>query len=130
MRRALVILAGAAAVLLSACASQSPVIPEGLSAAEIFQRAQDAAGKGDYQLGIRYYELVPKNYPDDREHNIWASYEIAFLYHKMGKNDVALNLLKDLLAQYATAGDTLPPGPKILAEKLQARLQTDTKTSG
>jgi outer membrane protein assembly factor BamD (BamD/ComL family) len=125
-KKALLFLALLATVALATCASRPPVIPDGLTAAEIFQRAQDAVGKGDYTLAITYYSLVPKNYPDDKEHGAWASYEIAFLYHKMGKNDTALTLLQQLLDQYASAGDTLPPAPRILAQDLKIRLQPKT----
>ncbi|MGO9308810.1 MAG: hypothetical protein ACLQDL_07295 [Spirochaetia bacterium] len=116
--------AGAAALLLLvSCKSGPTTIPPGLSAAEIFQRAQDASDRGDYLLGIRYYSLIPTSFPDDVVHMTWSSYEIAFLYHKMGKNDKALSLFNDLLDTYAKEGDTLPPAPKILATKLKARLE-------
>ena len=113
----------AALVFLGACASGPVSIPSGLSAAEIFQRAQDASDRGDYPLGIRYYSLIPTSYPDDIVHMTWSSYEIAFLHHKMGKNELALSLLNELLARYDTEGDKLPPAPRILATKLKARLE-------
>jgi outer membrane protein assembly factor BamD (BamD/ComL family) len=112
----------AALVVLAACASAPVTIPEGLSAAEIFQRAQDASDRGDYLRGIRYYSLISIQYPDDINHVTWATYEIAFLYHKMGKNDLALSLVNELLDRYATEGDKLPPAPQVLASKLKARL--------
>ncbi len=96
---------------------------EGLSAAEIFQRAQDAAEKGDSLAAIRYYEAFKERRPDDRERVAWASYEIAFLYHKMKKDDTSLVLLDELLAQYAKEGDALPAAPRILAQNLKARIQ-------
>jgi outer membrane protein assembly factor BamD (BamD/ComL family) len=123
VRVSLVFACVAIAAGLAACASQPPVIPDGLSAAEIFQRAQDAVSHGNYALGITYYSLVPRNFPDDKPHGAWAAYEIAFLYHKMGKNDMALSLTKTLLDQYTQAGDTLPQGPQILAQKLKTRLE-------
>ncbi len=101
----------AALITLFSCASGPVVIPPDLSAAEIFQRAQDASDRGDYALGMRYYEMVPTSYPDDLVHMTWASYEIAFLYHKMGKNDTALTLINALLDKYGTEGDKLPPLP-------------------
>src|SRR5271169_3066950 len=113
----------AALLLLVSCKSAPPTIPPGLSAAEIFQRAQDASDRGNYLLGIRYYSLIPTSFPDDIVHMTWASYEIAFLYHKIGKNDTALSLFNDLLDKYAKEGDTLPPAPRILATKLKARLE-------
>jgi len=113
----------AALVFLGACASGPATIPADLSAAEIFQRAQDASDRGDYQLGIRYYSMIPTSYPDDISHGTWSSYEIAFLYHKMGKNELALSLINDLLAMYDKEGDKLPPAPHVLAVKLKARLE-------
>ncbi len=114
----------AAALLLSGCASKPPVIPDNLSVTEIFQRAQDAEDRNDYSLAITYYSLTAKSYPGDINHITWASYEIAFLYHKMGKNDTALSLTNDLLSRYAAdQGDTLPAAPRVLAEKLKTRLE-------
>jgi hypothetical protein len=110
-------------MLFVSCASRATVIPAGLSAAEIFQRAQDASDRGNYALGIRYYSLIPVSYPDDVSHVTWASYEIAFLYHKMGKNATSLSLINDLLDKYAKVGDTLPPAPRVLASKLKPRLE-------
>jgi outer membrane protein assembly factor BamD (BamD/ComL family) len=123
-------LAGAAGFFLAACASQPPAIPEGLSAVEIFQRAQDAVSAGNFTLGLTYYSLVAKSFPDDKVHVTWASYETAFLYYKMGKNDTALTLVNDLLDRYANAGDTLPAAPQILAKNLKTRLETAPKKTG
>jgi outer membrane protein assembly factor BamD (BamD/ComL family) len=114
----------AALITLSSCTTGPVVIPPDLSAAEIFQRAQDASDRGDYALGMRYYEMVPTSYPDDAIHMTWASYEIAFLYHKMGKNDTALTLINALLDKYGTEGDKLPPAPHVLATKLKVRLES------
>jgi outer membrane protein assembly factor BamD (BamD/ComL family) len=116
--------------LMGACATKTPVATEGLSAIELFQRGQEAADKGNYELGISYYELVGKNFPDDVNHGIWAQYEIAFLYHKLGKNDTSLSLINDLLARYDKDGDALPPAPRVLAQKLKVRLESSpAKTS-
>jgi outer membrane protein assembly factor BamD (BamD/ComL family) len=121
---AILLLASIGAVLfVAACRSAPPVVTEGLSAAEVFQRAQDAAEKGDSLAAIRYYEAFKEKRPDDLERVAWASYEIAFLYHKMKKNDTALVLLDQLLAVYANEGDGLPPAPRILAEKLKSRIE-------
>ena len=114
---------------LAACASGPVEIPAGLSAAEIFQRAQDATDRGDYPLGIRYYSTIESSYPDDINHMSWASYEIAFLYHKMGKDEMSLTLVTDLLDKYSKDNGSLPPAPRVLALKLKARLEeTPQKT--
>ena len=117
----------AALVVLGSCASQSQTIAEGLTAGEIFQRAQDAVDRGDYARGIAYYTICQQRYPDDVNHQVWASYEIAFIYHKMGNNAKALQLFDDLLARYAKEGDSLPPAPQILAEKLKTSLEEASK---
>lgn len=117
----------AALTLFASCASQNQPIPEGLTAGEIFQRAQDAVDRGDYARGIAYYTLCQQRFPDDLNHQIWASYEIAFIYHKMGNNTKALALFDDLLARYAKEGDSLPPAPQILAQKLKTRLEEASK---
>jgi outer membrane protein assembly factor BamD (BamD/ComL family) len=131
MRKALasslVFAAAAALLLLASCATQKPANPETLSAEEIFQRAQDAVDRGNYSLGMTYYSLVREKYPDDKAHGAWASYEIAFLYHKMGKNETALSLIDQLIDQYAKEGAVLPPAPLVLAQKLKARLEANSK---
>jgi outer membrane protein assembly factor BamD (BamD/ComL family) len=116
----------AAIAFLASCSSGPAVIPAGLSAAEIFQRAQDATDRGDYPLGIRYYSVIETTYPDDINHRTWASYEIAVCYHKMGKDVMSLSLINDLLDRYAKDTGTLPPAPRVLAVKLKARLEETT----
>lgn len=119
----MILLCLSAALLAVSCRSAPPVSTEGLSAAEIFQRAQDAAEKGDSAAAIRYYEVYKQVRPDDRERGAWASYEIAFLYFKMNKDDKALDLIDVLLAEYSVDNGELPSGPRILADKLKARIQ-------
>ena len=118
----------AALVVLCSCASGPATIPADLSAAEIFQRAQDASDRGDYPLGIRYYSMIPASYPDDVVHNLWSSYEIAFLHHKMKRDALALSLINELLDRYDKEGGTLPPAPRVLALKLKVRLEESLKT--
>jgi outer membrane protein assembly factor BamD (BamD/ComL family) len=112
-----------ASALLVSCATQSRTLPDGLAAVEIFQRAQDAADRGDYALGITFYEACQQRYPDDKAHKVWAAYEIAFLYHKMGKNDKAATLIDALLTEFANQGDSVPPAPLLLSQKLKDRLE-------
>jgi outer membrane protein assembly factor BamD (BamD/ComL family) len=112
---------------LAGCASTPVALPQGLSAGEVFQHAQDAVDRTDYALAIRYYATVKTSFPDDVTHVVWAAYEIAFLNHKLGKNVEALTLINELLDTYKDSWDTLPPAtaaPHILAEKLKARLES------
>lgn len=121
---ALVAFAGAA---LAGCKSAPVVIPDDLSAAATFQHAQDASDRGDYLLAIRYYTNFKDKHPESKDRAIWASYEIAFNYHKMGKNAQALGLLDDLLKEYDASSDPLPPAPRILAQRLRDRLAETLK---
>ncbi len=110
------------ALVLFGCASSAAPVPTAdLSSAELFQTAQDAGDKGDYSLAIQYYQQFQTRFPQDVVHQVWAEYEIAMLYHKMGNNAKAIELFDALLARYA-AGEQLPDAPRILAEKVRDRL--------
>jgi outer membrane protein assembly factor BamD (BamD/ComL family) len=114
-------------ILAAGCVSQPvPSDVSDLRPAEIFQRAQDASDKSDYSTALQYYKLFQDKFPDDAERQAWAAYEVAFIYHKMGDDKRALVLLDELLARYAR-GEKLPEAPRILAEKVKARIESDLK---
>ncbi|UCF99873.1 MAG: hypothetical protein JSV89_10140 [Spirochaetaceae bacterium] len=115
--------------LLTLCYSVPDEIEAGLTPLEYFQRAQEATDASRYALAIAYYEKFQEQYPveqhpEELDRNIWAEYEIALLHSKMGKNKLALELFDALLAKYES-GDfpDLPEGPRILAEKVKARIE-------
>ncbi len=120
------LLAAAAFLALGSCASAPKTVPPTLSPAEYFQNAQDAAERGDFPLALRYYQSFQQKFPDDVEHGVWASYEIAFLYHKMGDDKKCIALLDELLARYAKGGE-LPDAPRILAQKVKAQLEAEAE---
>jgi tetratricopeptide (TPR) repeat protein len=105
------------------CSSVPDEIEEGLTPMEYFQRAQEASDAGRYALSMAYYEKFQEQYPQERDRNVWAEYEIALLYHKMGKNQIALERFDALLARYESGEPDLPEGPRILAEKVKARIE-------
>jgi outer membrane protein assembly factor BamD (BamD/ComL family) len=113
----------ALSVLFASCATAKPVSVDGLTSAEVFQRAQDAADQKDYTRALQYYTLYQQKFPDDQERGVWAKYEIAFLYHRMGQNAKSLTLFNDLLVLYQTPDNTLPAAPRVLAEKLKGELE-------
>ena len=113
----------AAVSLLAACSSVPDEIEEGLSPMEYFQRAQEASDAGRYALSMAYYEKFQEQYPEERDRNVWAEYEIALLYHKMDKNKVALERFEALLERYESGEPDLPEGPRILAEKVKSRIE-------
>jgi outer membrane protein assembly factor BamD (BamD/ComL family) len=114
--------------LLWGCKSTQPPIEQELSPSGFFQKAQEASDTGKYALAIKYYEAFLSKYPDERERGIWARYEIALLHHKMGDEATALRLFDELLALYAADSADLPQGPRTLAEKLKAKIESERKT--
>jgi outer membrane protein assembly factor BamD (BamD/ComL family) len=114
--------------LLWGCKSTPPPIEQDLSPTGFFQKAQEASDAGKYALAIKYYEAFLSKYPDEQERILWARYEIALLHHKMGDDATALRLFDELLALYATDSANLPQGPRILAAKLKAKIQSEHKT--
>ncbi|MBA7705881.1 Outer membrane protein assembly factor BamD [subsurface metagenome] len=110
--------------LLASCSSFSKNFEQGLTPAEFFQRAQEASEKRNYKLALHYYQAFQAEYPTELDRNLWACYEIAFLYHKMGKEGTALELFEELIEQYASdESAAYPQGPLILAEKVKAGIE-------
>jgi len=106
------------------CKSSPPPLDQDLSPTEFFQKAQEASDDGKYALATRYYEAFLVKYPDDRDRGLWARYEIALLKYKMGDDAAALSLFEELIALYAGGPADLPQGPRILAEKLKAKIES------
>ena len=118
------IVATAALVLLAAlvsCRTTGPVDLTGLTPAEVFQRAQDAADKGDFRRSLAYYEGFLAQPGIEAQRAAWARYEAALLNHKMGDDDTALAKLDELLALYEK-DKTLPESARILATNLQKEI--------
>jgi outer membrane protein assembly factor BamD (BamD/ComL family) len=116
---------------LAGCRTVPSEIPPDLSPADYFQKAQEASDAGKYGLALKYYQSFQERYPEERDRGLWARYEIALLHSKMKDEPTALRLLDELLAQYA--GDDaalLPQGPRVLAEKIKAKLQAAAPPAG
>ncbi len=123
MKKALLLLALLSALGLSSCKSVPSEIPPDSSPADYFQKAQEASDAGRYALALKYYESFLQKYPDERDRGLWARYEIALLHSKMMDTATALRLLDELLALYAGEDAAqLPQAPRILAEKIKAKL--------
>jgi len=120
------ILVGAA--LLAGCVTASPELAEGLTPAEYFQRAQEATAQHDYGLAMRWYAAFRERFADDPSpqqvaRRLWAEYETAFLYHKMGDDETALRLLRALVRSYEQpAAADYPEGPRALALRVITEL--------
>jgi len=112
-------------ICLCACAGSVDLHTTKLDAADYFQKAYEATDNNDFALAIRYYEAFQRNYPDDIERNLWADFEIAFTYYKMGNTNKALELFDILINKYAQ-DETVdkskwPAAPRILAERIIAK---------
>ncbi len=114
----------------SACQSAQPVFDAKMRPEDYFQRAQERTDQGDYNNALAYYYKFKEVFPNNLEKNIWASYEIAFIYHKMGENEKALKLIDELLALYTQdKTGVLPKAPKALAEKVKDNIINKDKYS-
>lgn len=135
VKRSLALGATAAILLLAAllsisCATKLPPIPEGISSAEIIQKAQERSDLYDWKGAQYYYKALLEKFPDDQNLVISAMYELAFIEYKQGHYDSARAGLNAVLEKYASPeGAGLPLTWKILAEKVMAKLPVETPTA-
>ena len=120
-----------AVIILAACQTELPEIPENLTQPEFFQRAQDAADENNWPLALHYYRTFIERYPDDEDNGIAAEYEIAFIHYKMEKYETSRRLFNELLSRYeADEDNSLPAWPEILSEKILAKVNEEIESSG
>jgi outer membrane protein assembly factor BamD (BamD/ComL family) len=104
---------------LSACASPPIVVPTGLSAAELIQRAQEASDRNQYGRAKQYYEAILTRFPDDKENVCAAEYEIAFILYKQKDYEAAKSGFNKLLLRYNSPdAEALPSQYKVLAGRV------------
>jgi outer membrane protein assembly factor BamD (BamD/ComL family) len=119
-------------LIVFSCKSTGDPYEQDLTEKEYFQMAIEASDSGNYRLAIRYYRAFQEKFPDDRDGNIWALYEIGFLHHKMGDDDAAVEFFDSLLAIYAESdGSEVPPlpeAPRILAAKVKENILAERET--
>jgi outer membrane protein assembly factor BamD (BamD/ComL family) len=129
MKRCLLVLFAIMMILsTTACQSASPVFDAKMKPEDYFQRAQERVDQGDFTNALAYYYKFKEVFPNDLEKNIWASYEIALLYHKMGEDTKSLKLLDELIALYTQdKTQVLPKAPKMLAEKVKDNILNKDK---
>ena len=127
--RSLLVAASAGAALLLSCQTEMPQTSERMSPPEYFQTARDAIGQRNFQAAMEYYQIYLERFPaathpDELERNLWAEYEIAFMHHKLGDDQTAVELLGRLVARYdGEGGEDLPPAPGRLARRVIEELQ-------
>ena len=117
------------AVWLASCLTTTPELAGDLTPAEYFQRAQEATAQHDHGVALRWYAAFRERYGDDPTPQqmvrlLWAEYETAFLYHKMGDDQTALRLLRALVQRYQQpAAAEYPDGPRILSLRVISELE-------
>ena len=94
--------------LFSACAT-AVNISEDMSPAELIQRAQEASDRNRYNLAMQYYEALHERNQTNLDLIITAEYEIAFIYYKQKKYQLACERLADVLEYYNTPDEELLP---------------------
>ena len=111
------------------CKSTPPEVEQGLPPAEYFKRAQAAViERNDYDKALALYQAVLDQYESDRENGIVARYEIAFIYYKQEKYDIAKEKFEEILEIYEEkSAQRLPPWPPVLAEKILLKIEEKTK---
>jgi outer membrane protein assembly factor BamD (BamD/ComL family) len=113
------------------CQTKAEVEEGDLNPDQYFQRAIEAADVNNYRLAMAYYELFLERYPEDTERVIWASYEVAFLHHKMGDDKTALRLFDEFLEKYKNPpeGVAYPSAPLLLAEKVSSNIREEQEAA-
>jgi len=113
----------------TACTSPPPVIPEGLTQMQFFQRAQEESDNYQWDNALVYYETFLERFPDDTPNVLAARYEIAFIHYKKGQYEESKKLFLDLLETYKKFENPLavPQWPRILAEKVLKKIEEKTK---
>jgi outer membrane protein assembly factor BamD (BamD/ComL family) len=112
----------------SSCATAPATVPEGITAAEIIQKAQEASDKNDLKNALEYYRTAMERFAGDLPVACECEYEIAFIYFKQEKYAESKDLLGTLLARYDQPDAKLLPAQyKVLGNKILA--ETDAKLS-
>jgi tetratricopeptide (TPR) repeat protein len=111
-------------LLVCTCAGGPVNVPEGLSPAEIIQRAQEASDRNRYNVALQYYQALRERNPGNDEMICTAEYEIAFIHYKQKDYALAKNEFNALLERYeAPGGYNLPQEFKILANIVLKRIE-------
>lgn len=120
------------ALAFSSCSSTPPVIPEGLTPMQFFQRAQEESDNYRWDNALLYYRTFLERYPDDLPNVLAARYEIAFILYKKEQYAESKRLFEELLETYKKLENPLsvPQWPKVLAEKVLRKIQERTTPQG
>jgi tetratricopeptide (TPR) repeat protein len=120
----------AAAALLAACSSTPQPVAADATRMEITQLAQNASDRNNYKLAMAYYQMIQQRFPNDKESQLEAEYEISFIHYKKKDYADAKKGLNDILDQYqGDDGEFLPQKYKILAQIVLNSITTKEKAN-
>lgn len=121
------------AFLALSCATRLAPIPEGMTSAEIIQKAQERSDVYDWKGARYYYSALLEKFPYEPNLVVTAMYELAYIEYKQDHYDAARAGFNAVIEKYSTPeGASLPQTWKILAEKVLAKLPAPKapKTAG
>lgn len=122
------ILLTSAAILFSfanfiACKSTQIEVPVEATNREIIQMAQTAYDNGKTNQALNYYDILLKRYGMDTATYVEGKYEIAHIYVKQKKYNLAKPILEEILGIYDSVQPGVLPGSfKKLASNDYAKI--------
>lgn len=122
------ILLTSAAILFSfanfiACKSTQIEVPVEATNREIIQMAQTAYDNGKTNQALTYYDILLKRYGMDTATYVEGKYEIAHIYVKQKKYNLAKPILEEILGIYDSVQPGVLPGSfKKLASNDYAKI--------
>jgi hypothetical protein len=115
-------------VMMASCASGPEDVSDAITPAELVQKAQEASDRNRHNQSLGYYGLILERFPDRIDYVCAAEYEIAFIYYKQKKYELAETGLRKLLVRYdGPDAELLPPQYRILANIVIASIEERTK---
>ena len=114
--------------------------PSDMSDREIIQLAQSAYDKNHYRVAEYYYKILLQRYGNYTNDYVEGRFELAHLYLKQKKYDIAVPMLQEIIDIYDTSVPGSLPGEYIILAKsdlakvpekrlaeIQSRMQADAE---
>lgn len=87
-------------IILTACETVPESVPEGLTSAELFQRAQEYADNANYEAALLYTREIMVRFEDEPLTYITAQYHEALYLQQSGASEEAASAYDEILARY------------------------------
>ena len=115
-------------LLVLACHTLPDSIGEDVTAPELIRLAQEAYSDNNYDAAFFYYYTLLERYSENRNIELIATYEIAFLHYKAGEHQDAQYHFDYLLAEYQRSTQDYPLWVYRLAQVVYPKLADATVT--